>query len=337
MRSKTPHAQRLAGPGLALALASISLAACGTSATPADAAVGDAADAATPSDAAGDPDVVVGNFQVQLVAPTDAGAGYTSVVGRVQDGPTPAQLVWEERAVDGDCRLLVPRVPFCATPCGGSAVCVENDTCRPYPTAQSVGAVRVTGIRTAAGEAAYEMVSVANAYQTPGGVMLPFPAFAEGDAVRIAAAGSAWAAPFTLEARGIAPLALAASPLRLEAGVALALAWTAPAQSGQSVRVHLDISHHGGTKGKVQCITADDGSVTIGADLITRLLALGVAGYPTIVVTRYATGSSVIRAGRVDLTVSSEVEAPVEVPNLRSCTSDTECDGGMCRDDLTCS
>lgn len=321
-------------------LAALSVAACDgaatpDAATPVDAATDAAADRATVTDGAGG-DVSVGAFQVRLVAPSDAGAGYTSVVGKVQDGQTPAQIVWETRATDGDCTLLVPRVPFCATPCGGTSVCVENDTCRPYPTAQSVGTVSVHGVRTAAGATAYDMTYVAGAYQTPGSVMLPYPAFAEGDAIRIDAAGSAFASAFTLSARGIAPLALTGSTVRLQSGQALDLAWTAPTQTGSRVQVHLDISHHGGTRGKVECDTADDGAMTLSASLVTQLLALGVAGYPSIVVTRVTTGTAAIPAGRVDLSVTSDIETAVEIPNLRSCTSSADCDGGTCRADLTC-
>lgn len=343
---RSPARLPVRGPSwAAAALAAASLAACGSSGVTSDASVlvdvpilvtdrpSTTADAGRPADAgAAATDAAIGTFQVQLVAATDAGAGYTSVVGRVQDGPTPAAIVWELAATDGDCRLLTPRVPFCATPCGGSAVCVENDTCRPYPAAQSVGTVRVTGV----GSTPFDMISVANAYQTPGELTLPNPAFAEGDAIRVAAGGSAWASAFALETRGIAPLALAAGALQLQTGTAFALRWTAPTQTGQRVLVHLDISHHGGTRGKVECDTADDGELTIGAALVTRLMALGVAGYPTVVVTREALGAAALPAGRVELVVSSGVETPVTIPGLRSCTTDSDCDGGTCRADLTC-
>ncbi len=318
-------------------LLAFALSACGSSNPASDASVVDvrATDAGMSTDAATVTDAVIGTFQVQLIAGSDAGPGYTSVVGRVQDGPTPAQLVWEEAAVDGDCRLVTPRVPFCATPCGGGAVCVENNTCRPYPASQSVGTVRVTGVRTSDGATSFEMVTVANAYQTS--VELPYPAFAEGDALRVAAGGSAWAPAFSLETRGIAPLVLATGALNLATGTAFALRWTAPTQTGQRVLVHLDISHHGGTRGKIECDTADDGELSIGANLVTRLLALGVAGYPTVVVTREAIASAPLPAGRVELVVSSGVETPVTIPGLRSCTSDTDCgDAGTCRADLTC-
>ena len=68
-----------------------------------------------------------------------------------------------------------------------------------------------------------------------------------------------------------------------------------------------------------------------------QLLDLGVAGYPSVIVTRSATGTTTIAPGRVDLVVSSMVERPVTIPGLTSCTSDADCTGGQtCQSDLTC-
>jgi hypothetical protein len=66
-------------------------------------------------------------------------------------------------------------------------------------------------------------------------------------------------------------------------------------------------------------------------------LNLGVAGFPTVVVTRSATGSTTIAPGRVDLVVSSTIERSVEIAGLTSCTADTDCQPGQtCQSDLTC-
>lgn len=298
-----------------------------------------AADVPTTSDAAVDTDATIGTFQVALVVPSATSSeAYTSVVGRVSDGPTPAQIVWSAMATDGDCRLMVPRVPFCATPCGGGAVCVEDNTCRAFPTSQSVGAVQVSGVRTSTGASMFDLTAVSGSYQLLGDVTLAYPGFAEGDMLRVSAAGSTFADPFTLEARGIAQLVLGRSSFPLTTGQPLALTWTAPGASGtgSSLRVRLDISHHGGTRGKIECTTTDDGELSIGASLISQLVALGVAGYPTVVLSRVSSGTAQLRNGRVEFLVSSEVEVPVEIPNLRSCTQDSDCTTGTCRADLTC-
>jgi hypothetical protein len=293
---------------------------------------GAAADAGT-----GDPTVLVGSFHVKVTPPAGTTAGSTTVLGKVYDGPTPAQLVWEKQAEEGACRLSTPRVPFCSTSCGGSAVCVEDETCQPYPTAHGAGAVTVTGIATTGGGSGFAMSPIANAYQVPAGTEIAYPGFAEGDAVTFAAAGDYWA-PFQITAPGVHPLALGGAAITLASGTAIPLGWDPPAKAGIStIYVKLDISHHGGTKGMIECEAEDTGSLTIPASLLDSLLDLGVAGYPSIVVTRRATGSVTIASGRVDLVISSTVEQAVSVEGLTSCTSDADCPAGeTCLSDLTC-
>src|SRR5688572_10384820 len=77
-------------------------------------------------DTPGDPSILVGSFQIQLIAPTDSSAGKTAILGKIYDGPTPAPIVWEDHPPSGDCLIKTPRVPFCSASCGGSAVCVED-------------------------------------------------------------------------------------------------------------------------------------------------------------------------------------------------------------------
>ncbi|MFH0902347.1 MAG: hypothetical protein V2A73_17075, partial [Pseudomonadota bacterium] len=290
--------------------------------------------------AAGDPSVLVGSFQVVLVPPDTASAtpGYTRVVGKVYDGPTPAQLVWEESRTAGECRLLEPRVPFCSKPCENGSVCVEDGKCQAYPASQVVGTVKVTGIRTEAGATEFSMEPIANSYQPPAGTSLPYPAFAENDTIRFEASGSSFTAPFTLQANGIGPLELANDTIPLEQGKAVMLSWSPPGEGVASqIQVKLDISHHGGTKGMIQCEATDDGSLELAATLVTDLLNLGVAGFPTIVISRSAVGSATIVSGRVDLVVASQIEREVEIPGLDSCDDNEDCPKGeTCQPDLTC-
>jgi len=304
---------------------------------------GGARDAADADAAVGNPSLLVGQFQISLVAPlaatasTEATVGHTAVVGKVYDGPTPSLVVWEEAVREGACRLLTPRVPFCATPCGGAAACVENDRCQRYPTARAVGLVAVAGVRTSSGASAFTMDPVANAYQPPAALTLPFPAFDEGAPIRLQTSGGAFA-PFALESVGISPLVLADDTLVLRQGQPLALRWTPPGPAGSAmIHVKLDISHHGGTRGKLECDAADSGSLELPGTLVTQLLSLGVAGFPTIVVTRQALGSTTISAGRVELLVFAEVERAVQVPGLTSCTDSNQCpEGQSCQADLSC-
>jgi hypothetical protein len=277
-------------------------------------------------------DLELGGFVVDLVAGEGGEAGYTSVSGKVYDGALPSPVIWTAVADSGGCRLLTPRVPFCSPGCGGVAICAADGQCVPYPSARDVGTVRVSGL----GASSFEMTALLGSYQPAATVSLPMPPSAEGEQVVFRAAGASLPA-FTVESRGVAPLSLAGS-FALAADRALVFTWPAPADPGQSeIEVKLDISHHGGTKGKIECQVADSGTLSIPADQITRLLALGAAGFPTIEVTRVARGIAALAAGRISLRVTSTVEVPVEVPGVRSCTEDSDCpSGGSCQDDLSC-
>lgn len=288
----------------------------------------------------GDESVLVGTFQVSLVAPDTATAtpGYTAVIGKVSDGPTPSQIVYTESSRSGVCVLSKPSVPFCNTPCGGSAVCVAANTCKPYPTAKSVGTVAATGLKTTAGSSAFSMDPVSGNYQPPGGTVLSYPAFAEGDTITLSAAGGVYS-PFVLATVGIAPLSVTSQNVQVAPNQPLHLTWTAPGKSiGSKMYVKLDISHHGGTKGMIECVTDDTGSLDIAASLVTELVNLGTAGFPSILMTRKAPiGQAVIAPGRVDLVVQSAVEQAVTVPGVTSCNSSADCKSGMtCQSDLTC-
>ncbi|WP_437576201.1 hypothetical protein [Sorangium sp. So ce887] len=326
--------------GVLVGLLSLLSLGCSTSTTgtenPPDAGGPDGS--AGPDGATGDPTRLVGAFQVRLL-PGDAPEtpGSTSVLGKIYDGPTPSQVVWELATEEGSCRLLTPRVPFCNEPCGGSAVCVEDDTCQAYPAAHSAGDVTVTGLNLESGEAAFVMKPVANNYQPPAGTKLGYPPAGEGQTVRFEASGDYFNA-FAVEARGVSPLELLNDTIRIEPDAAVQLAWAPPGQAGIStVRVTLDISHHGGTKGKIECTAEDTGSLDLPASLVTQLLDLGVAGFPSIIATRESVGSTTISPGRVDLVISSQLERPVEVTGLTSCNDSSQCpDGQTCQSDLTC-
>jgi hypothetical protein len=319
---------------------SLALSGCGSSDSGASSSAAGAAGAANSAGAAGtgqgDSSQLVGSFQVKATPATSVVEASTAVVGKVYDGATPSTVVWENPQVDGACTLSTPRVPFCTTPCGSSGACVEDDTCQAYPIARGVGSVTVTGVKTTGGDSSFTMTPIANTYQPPGSVSLAYPPFAEGDTVTFSAAGDYFPA-FTLTSKGVAPLALTSTSLGLNMGKALNVTWLPGSAGTANIHVKLDISHHGGTKGQIECDSDDTGSLTVTAPLITKLLGLGVAGYPTVIVTRQALGSSVISAGRVELDVYSIVEQAITVEGLTSCDADEDCPSGQtCQTDQSC-
>ena len=286
---------------------------------------------------------IVGRFTVKLTAPTaatpvtTAKVGSTSVSGKVYDAPQPSGTVWDKVAEAGDCVLLTPRAPFCDPPCSGG-VCVEEDQCQANPKAHSVGVLHVIGIETSAGVTEFDIEPVNNSYMNGAADTLPFPGFAEGDELSFTTSGGDYA-PIAATLRGIAPLELNDDEApTLSSDAPLSIAWTAPQTDAPSrILVKLDISHHGGSKGKIECDAPDSGSLDIDAELVAKLIDLGVAGFPTVIVVRKAATTAPIAPGMVEFTVSMSQERAVKIPGVSSCTDDVDCDDGKtCQTDLTC-
>jgi hypothetical protein len=157
-------------------------------------------------------------------------------------------------------------------------------------------------------------------------------------AIAITATGSSFTPAFSISATAIAPLVVTNPDRDLARDAPLDLTWTPPTGgSATEIFLKLDISHHGGSKGKIECTTADDGALTLSAAMVTELLDLGAAGFPTVILERRAVGSALTTAGRVDLMIGSEIERPVTVPGVISCDGDEDCTPpATCQSDLTC-
>jgi hypothetical protein len=284
---------------------------------------------------------IVGAFVLKLVAPVPARdgvpavAGVTTLFGRVNDGPTPVLVEWLPTREAGTCAVYEPNVPFCDPPCGGSAACVHDDTCLAYPSSRDVGRVHVDGVRTNAGGTAYDVDPLARLYQYSDS---PFPGFDEGAAIRLDAAGGE-TPPFSLAARGVAPLVVPSAEFVMARGEPLDLAWVPPGVDDVSVlRVRIDISHHGGARGTIECEVPDTGALRIPADMVDHLLDLGASGFPVVLLSRQNVGTTPVPPGRVTLAVTSDVEVPLQVPGIISCTGDENCpEGQVCLPDLRCS
>lgn len=283
-------------------------------------------------------DEIVGTFQVQVQL--DEGStttGMTKVVGQVGDGPIPANVVWTVIKKEGGCSLSTPSAPFCEAGCGAD-VCVADDKCQAYPTGHTVGEVTLKGVKLADGGSDLTLREIAKAYQPPAGTALAFPPFAVGDALTLHATGGDYAA-FDLAAAGVDPLSLTSTDYELDEGKAFELKWDGPSDpKSAKIFVKVDISHHGGAKGKVECTVDDTGSLSISAAMITDLIGLGVAGYPSVIVSRQSIGTAKIAPGVVRLEVSARTEQYLTVKGYTSCTVDEDCpDGTTCRTtDATC-
>lgn len=279
----------------------------------------------------------VGRIDITIKPPDSTSAGATTFIGKFYDAPYPVQNSWKLEEASGGCELLTPVFPFCDPGCGTS-VCVSDDRCVPYPKQVDVGTLAVEGLQAQTGTSfMVSPLSETNlTYQPKASVGLTYPGATSGQPVVVRASAGAYG-PFTLQASGIAPLELmGAGSVRVASGEPTTLAWV-PSGSEARVLVELDISHHGGIKGEIVCDVADTGSLEIPASLVTGLVDLGVAGFPTIILTRRSVGSTTVPQGRVELLLSSRVERPVEIPGVVSCSSDPECPTGQkCQQDFKC-
>ncbi len=271
-----------------------------------------------------DPATRVGLFSIVL-APD-----YTAAEGRVLDGVVPANVRVETDA-EGACRLVEGRSLFCDPACASDETC-GDDGCIPYPTAKSVGVVAVTGLSTA-----LTMTPTAYGSYTNGATSIPHPGFAEGDVLGLVAPGDVLAG-FSLEGRGVASLVVAAESVALERDAALAVDWTPGTDPSARLRFVLDLAHHGGIAASLECDgIADSGHFELPARLVTALMDIGLAGFPTLTVSRRTADSTELSEGCVELAVLSEVVLPVTVAGLVSCSDDDACpDGQTCQSDLKC-
>jgi hypothetical protein len=277
-----------------------------------------------------------GYFRILLNEKTEISQGQPTVEGRVYSGESPSLLLWIEKARSGACALYQPRAPFCNPGCGSGALCVSDGVCQPFAEPIVVGKVTLTGAKTQSGAVSFTMDPISKVYQPPAGVNLEYIPFAEGDEVKVAAAGDSALGSFSVSAKAIARLAVLNDSIVLNDGQPLLLRWTPPARDiGSTLSVLIDVSHHGGSKGKIECETEDDGSLDIPASLVDALKALGVSGWPQIEFTRKTVG--VNPQVHVNLEIQSPIAKILGIPGLISCTGDEHCPTGKtCQDDLQC-
>lgn len=277
-----------------------------------------------------------GGFQVNLIAPSILSQGYTSVLGKFFDGVSPSPVGWREAGASGSCKVYTPSTPFCPASCGSEAACVKDGVCQDYADPISVGQVTVTGLTTRSGAKTFSMNIISNNYQPASDVIVAFPPFAEGDAVTFSASGDTAASAFTVSAKGIPPLTVLNDTITLEDGKPVLLRWTPPAQPSNSrISVDMDISHHGGSRGMIECEGPDTGEMEIDGGLVDQLKALGISGFPKLEIARKATG--VNPEFEVELVLESRVVKYLTIPGIISCGDDPDCpDGQTCQDDLQC-
>jgi hypothetical protein len=113
--------------------------------------------------------------------------------------------------------------------------------------------------------------------------------------------------------------------IAIESGKDFTLTWTAGAVADARIGLEFDLSHHGGSKGRLICDTADSGSLKVAGTLIKSLMDLGVTGFPKAEVKRVFTGKSTVGTGTAEIRLRSNLDYEVTIPGLKSCNNNGDC------------
>jgi hypothetical protein len=261
---------------------------------------------------------IYGTVSLQLLEENDFRPATSLVTARFYDRPPRSVPRLRLEDAEGDCEFLVADIASCLDDCESGFQCVADDECEPYPEVEDVGDLRVTGLNV--GEALLESFAPSFFYQSEA---LPYPPCEPGDAITLKGE------LFSAEAPCIAPLVVEGVAPRVRRDEVVALQWEVPGDPSLSrIRILLDVSHHGGKKGEIVCDVADSGAFTIPESLVTRLVDLGLAGFPSVILTRRSHSPTDL-AG-VTFEIVAAVERPVDT-GIDSCLSDDDCpEGGSC-------
>lgn len=270
----------------------------------------------------------------------NAAKGFTSMLATVYDKPVPQERIWTVSQTVGECQLLKPKAPFCDPACTVPQVCGAANTCESPSVGKNAGTLTVDGVLAGGTSQLSFEPSVSAVDPTLATYNLAadfaYPPFAAGDAVSVKSSGGAYA-PFSLQTKAIAPIVTTLTSVPITKDQPSVLTWEAGTVTDALIHVEVDISHHGGLKGKIVCDASDDGSLEIPATLTSALIALGVAGFPTVNLARQIRSSTRLTEGRVELFINSALELAATVPGVTSCNAAKDCPSGTtCTASLVC-
>lgn len=269
-------------------------------------------------------DAHLGTFAVALNPAIDGTPAYTTVFGKVYSGDYPTDVIETPIASEGGCTTFQFSRHSCINPaCTGGQRCAGPDDCREVPELVSVGTVTIEGL----GSSPIALSAINNNYQYPAD--LEYPGFEEGAPLTITATGGVYA-PFTITTTGIAPLTLSKDSFELASDAPLLVEWEAGANAEATVSISLNISRHGGSAGYLICETSDTGSLTIPAEPITRLIQLGVAGFPQLTLIRSTRAEASVTGGKIALESTATAIPTLTVEGVCSCFDSSDC--GSCED-----
>lgn len=151
-----------------------------------------------------------------------------SLTGQLYGGPLP-KVFWDTVRTVGECRLTVPKVPFCPD-CRFGSVCVSDNNCQPEPDRITAGMVTVTGYIGRGGKTTSTIIpSSPGIYQPVLDNRPANPPFTEGDIVTLSASGNDSVAGFTVSAKTISKIETSQDTILMSPGEDIHLKWKAAA------------------------------------------------------------------------------------------------------------
>jgi hypothetical protein len=197
--------------------------------------------------------------------------------GSIADVPFPHGV--EEKMREGECAFY--GASFCDPACEGNTLCSDGE-CSPFPTNKNAGTVTIGGtdppleLDPQPGDGYYTTENYPDLYQP-------------GDVLTLAGGGDGTDAPaFEATALGVPVLELPTTMFTATEHEDMVVEWDTAADSPDSAAVvlHMDSDHHG-APGYIECWAADDGDVTVAADLIDAIIAAGESGIGTYIENAY--------------------------------------------------
>ena len=244
----------------------------------------------------------VGRFEVtESYFPPPQDLKVASVGGSVSNA-VPALQILKKVGEEGACRLLQRVAGFCDPACAKDQECTQDGVCVPYPIPGSVGKVEVTGL-------APEGVPVGILPAT--GMKYSFTsfpgdgdnAFEPGAHIELVAAGADLGG-FALQGMGVPDLVMPDKTLKIVAGQALAIEWTAE-PGPWKIYFSINVDQHGLTPVTLVCEVDDTGTYAVPSTMMDALLGFNVSGFATTEFGRRTVDSTEASEGCVELVVMS--------------------------------
>lgn len=258
-----------------------------------------------------------GRFEVE------SNEDYSYVVGEIADGMVPSEVLTKV-LVDGDCTIWQRENPFCDPGCEPGYTCDLDGNCVPYPEAQDLGLVTVSGL-----EAPVQMEPVVpgNSYFD---TSLGNPPWTPRTVLTLETEGGAYD-PLTLHAVTPDSFSLTGTEWLLVPGEPFELSWE-PAPEGARTEVVLSmrIDQHGLTPSTLTCAFADDGTGTVPAAAFNALVEFGITGFPTGEIERRTVDHVALSDGGCAEFAATESRLPsLEIEGYTPCRRDQDCPEGQ--------